>query len=53
MEKNKYIGIGLVLGAAIGAGFGVVINIDFMPITSGIGCGLGLIGGAMMKKFQK
>ncbi len=46
-------GIGLVLGTAIGAGFGIAIDINMMPVTAGIGCAVGLILGAILETHSR
>ena len=43
----------LVFGTAIGAGFGIVININIMPFTAGIGCAIGLLIGAVITSHNK
>jgi uncharacterized protein YqgC (DUF456 family) len=41
--------IGLVFGAVIGAGLGIAVNNELMPVTAGIGCAVGLISGAVLQ----
>lgn len=51
--KYNLPGLGLVFGTAIGAGFGIIININMMPVTAGIGCLIGLLLGAIITSYDK
>lgn len=53
INVNNFPGIGLVFGTAIGAGIGMIINIDLMPIAAGVGCAIGLIMGAAIASYAK
>jgi len=48
-EQTKYVGFGLILGVAIGFGFGLIITTPtYAPVFGGFGAGLGIVFGAMV-----
>lgn len=46
-------GLGLILGAALGFGFGLILDQGSAAIAGGIGAGLGLIVGAAVASFER
>lgn len=50
-EASKFIGAGIVLGAGIGGGWGVIFN--NLVLGAGIGIGFGVIIGSIVYKIKQ
>ncbi len=49
----KYVGFGLILGVAIGFGFGLIItNPTYAPVFAGAGAGIGIVIGSIIGHYK-